>query len=480
MELVIIGVIILLVAFALVFGVALLLHAGHKYERGLLPYVFYPLMFAIGVGVLLSGRNMYVFDEMMTAAPMEKHAIAVWSSRLATLLLLLIPFERIGRWTLAGHKRAAVPLWLMLAFGWYFATNILSGAFLAAHHSFNKEYFMFLGVGVAALLLTPDEGERAIRSYRNGMFVFLLVSIACIAWRPELVMSHNYYGILPGVHVRFAGLSPHANSLGPMALVFLLCLWHTPYASRALTLLGCLVGGGALLLTQSKSSYGAFLLGALCLVYYRHRGTLRQRLLDFQRPQLPVALILMVLAGVALLCAAFMFGGLSDRIARFLGSSAGAELATLTGRDQIWEIAVREWRRSPVFGYGLTIFDEMYRFQIHIPYAYHAHNQFYQCLSATGLVGVAGLLAYTAALLWYAVRTAPASGGLSLALLLLLLARSVSEVPMSLDGFGPEQMMHMLLLMMLGSYWQREAAPVVVATAGAARPAAPQVARVGA
>nr|WP_254452174.1 O-antigen ligase family protein [Duganella vulcania] len=456
----------MLLAFALIFGAAFLLHLGHKREEGLLPYIFYPVLLSIGVGALLSGRNLFFFDEtMMIGAPPAKHAVVAWASRVATLMLLLVPFERIGHYLLAGRRRPAVPLLLLGGFLTFFVTNIVTSAFLSAHHSLLKDYFMFVGAGVAALLMSRAETETALRTFRNGVLVFMLVGAVLAPLRPELVMSHNYFGILPGVHIRYAGLSSHANSLGPLSVVFLLCLWHSPYANRLLTWFAWGLGLMTLLLTQSKSSYISFLLGIACLIYFQGDQSLLRRLLDHRRPHLPVALILAVLGGLALVCLAFMFGGLGDRIARFFGSSAGAELVSLTGRDEIWQIALKEWRRSPVFGYGLTIFDDAYRYQIHIPYAYHAHSQFYQSLASAGIVGFAGLIVYLATLLWFTVRTVRTSQGLSLALFVMMLSRSVSEVPMSLIGFGTEQMMQLLFLMVLSGYMrQRPAVSGAVAT----------------
>ncbi|GJJ04891.1 hypothetical protein RugamoR64_54290 [Duganella rhizosphaerae] len=471
MDLIIFGAVALLAAFALILGAAFVLHLGHKHEQGLLPYIFYPVLLSIGIGALLSGRNLFFFDEMMLAAPASKHAAVAWASRVATLMLLLVPFERIGHHLLAGRRRPAVPMALLFGFLAFFVTNIVTSAFLSAHHSLVKDYFMFAGAGVAALLMSRSEAESALRVFRNGVLVFMLIGAMVAPVRPELVMSHNYFGILPGVHIRYAGLSSHANSLGPLSVTFLLCLWRSPYANRLLSWFAWGLGLATLLLTQSKSSYISFLLGMACLMYFQGEQSLVRRLLDHRRPHLPVALILGALGVLAVVCLAFMFGGMGDRITRFFGSSAGAELVSLTGRDEVWRIALQEWRRSPVFGYGLTIFDDAYRYQIRIPYAYHAHSQFYQSLASAGLVGFFGLIVYLATLLWFAVRTVRASEGLSLALFLMLLSRSVSEVPMSLIGFGTEQMMQLLLLMVLAGYMRRPAAAAAAGTPAVVVPA---------
>ena len=55
-------------------------------------------------------------------------------------------------------------------------------------------------------------------------------------------------------------------------------------------------------------------------------------------------------------------------------------------------------------------------------------------------------------LLSFVVRTTKASQGLTLALFVLLLIHSISEVPLSMtSGYGPVQLTHLLLLMVVAS-----------------------------
>ena len=149
--------------------------------------------------------------------------------------------------------------------------------------------------------------------------------------------------------------------------------------------------------------------------------------------------------------AAIMFGGLLDRVETYLDTREGTALMTLVGRTEIWNVALEEWRNHPAFGYGLTIWDLDYRAQIGIPSATHAHNQLYQSLASAGVTGVVGLTIYTATLLWFVLKTAKASHGLTLALFLLLFNYSISEVPLSMSSYGPPQLMHLLLLMVVAS-----------------------------
>jgi hypothetical protein len=75
-------------------------------------------------------------------------------------------------------------------------------------------------------------------------------------------------------------------------------------------------------------------------------------------------------------------------------------------------------------------------------------------LSRAGLTGAATLLVYGLTLTALALRYSRATQGLSLALLLALLLRAGSEVPLLLMGYGPDLIAHLLLLMVLAGATQ--------------------------
>jgi len=124
----------------------------------------------------------------------------------------------------------------------------------------------------------------------------------------------------------------------------------------------------------------------------------------------------------------------------------------MTGRDRIWAIAWQEWQSHPIWGWGLQIWGDNYRRAIGMANATHAHNQFMDSLSRSGLVGVGALMLYLLTLAALAIRSARRSDGLTLALLLSLLMRAGSEVPLLLTGYGPDLIIHVLLLMAVAAH----------------------------
>jgi exopolysaccharide production protein ExoQ len=205
-------------------------------------------------------------------------------------------------------------------------------------------------------------------------------------------------------------------------------------------------------MTQSKTSWISFLLASACIIFYRYRPVLAARFGDPRKPALPVLIIATMGIGLVVVGTIIIFADVGSAVDRMFSTDTGAGLATFSGRDAIWRVAMEEFDKSPIFGYGLTIWNVAFQISVKIPLAVHAHSQFYQTASSAGLVGLVGLGIYASILLTLTLRTARASGGLSLALFVILVVRGVSEVPLLMTGFGLDTITHLLLLTVLTSY----------------------------
>ena len=441
----------LLLALVSVFIFALTSHWGHRRETGLVAYVFYPTVIIGALTIFFSGRNLALPIEYQVALS-AKPAILVWAARLASVFVVLAAAERIFRRLVDGRRQPGNAKLLMLAFLFYFLTNVLSTAALGGHPSLSHEYFYFVLVGSAALLATQGEGEISIRSVRNAFLILLLLGFVCAAWNPDTVISRDYAGLIPGLNGRYAGLSQNPNSLGAIVIAFLLCVWRLPFSSRALNVIAWTAGLGSLVVGQSKTSWAALVVCVVVCQYYSQPAGSWNRRINFNRPAVPIALLSLAMLLAIAAAGVVMFGNIGARLSTFFETRAGYELLTLTGRDQIWDVAIREWRRDPMFGYGLTVWGDAHRLQIGMPFAFHAHNQFFQSLASAGVVGVVGLVCYLLVLLKFSFKTARKSRGLTISLFALIAIRSIAEVPLALIGLGTEQMIHLLLLLLLGAY----------------------------
>ena len=418
-------------------------------QAGLLPWIFPALLAVPAFDVLLSGRDLA--DSLVAleaVAPAPRAALVNWLQRCASLLLLVASLEQI-----AHHAARRLPVYLPLvaAFGLYWLGSVGLPAVFGARPVFGHDLLYAPAAGLACCLATPQEQGRIVQLARDALTGLLLAGLALLVWRPSLVADVGYAaGMLPGLP-RLAGLTPHAVTQGQLAQVFLLLLWVRPYsrpmADRAAWALGLTV----LVMAQSKTAWLAFALCAMALLVLRQGPALRQQLNDPSRAGTLVAACAGLCLAVTLGAGLLLSGALDQRAADFLASEQGAQLLSLTGRDRIWAAALEEWRLHPVFGYGLSLWDAEYRNAIGLPHATHAHNQWLDDAARAGSVGVATLIVYSFTLMTLCLRHARASGGLALALGLTLALRAVGEVPLSLQGYGTELFVHLLLLVTLAA-----------------------------
>ena len=237
--------------------------------------------------------------------------------------------------------------------------------------------------------------------------------------------------------------------MGLLAQTALLLLWARPFQRRWLTVAAWVLGLGVLFFAQSKTAWLAFLITACCMVLVRKAPDSMDRLGDPRASSFGVLLLLGIIAAVVAVLVAVVVFDVPGLVGDFLGTSEGAQLTSLTGRDRIWVVALDEWHNNPVFGYGPAIWDAEYRQAIGMPNATHGHNQMIDTLARCGTVGAIGLVCYAAVLLVLSVRYARATEGLSLAMFLTLALLSVSEVPLLLVGYGTDVFTHLLLVVTL-------------------------------
>ncbi|ABE43822.1 O-antigen ligase family protein [Polaromonas sp. JS666] len=433
-------------------GMAGAVQLTERQSHGYMHVIFYAMLLMVAMSNLLSGRDLSVHALSLTEpAVLVRHPLVRLAQPLMSLLLLTIAGERIVTRFLNRGKATPAPPVILVSFIFFWAATVAAPALLGAHPHLSHDYVYPLVIGIAAILITGMERDLALRAARNALLLFMAAGLLLIPLKPSLVLDSSYtQGFLPGVP-RLAGLAAHAVSLGVLAQLGLLCLLARPFERAWLTRLAWALGLAVLLLAQSKTAWIAFVVCSLCLLVVRQGPSFWRRVGDPLHPEVGVVSLLVFMAGVSALAVLLMFGELDARLSSFFASAEGAQLASLTGRDQIWAIAYEEWRRNPVFGYGPTLWDASFRASIGMPNATHAHNQFMDTLSRSGTVGATALVLYAVILLVLSLRYARASGGLTLALFVALALRAMSEVPLLLFGYGPELVTHVLLLMTLAA-----------------------------
>lgn len=425
---------------------------------GLLHWAF-PAMLLVGAAhVATGGRDLtQSFADLQALAEPMQWPAAVWLQRAVSLLLLVAALEQVTHHVALQHRTPSPAL--LAGFLVFWAGTIGAPALFGAHPRISHELLYALAMGTASCLVSPAERERILNAARDALLVLMLAGLAAIAVRPTLVLDPSYDAGLLGDLPRFAGLTAHPVTQGSLAQIATLLLWAFPYPRRGVNRAAWAVTLAVLLLAQSKAAWIAFASCLAVMAAIRHGPALWRRMGDPRSSALGLAVLGAFSLMVVVIAAGLVLGDAAGQLGLFLASPEGAQLATMTGRDRIWVIAAQEWHNHPVFGYGLSLWDPLYRAQINLPHATHAHNQFMDDAARAGSVGAAALVAYALVLAVLSVRHARATAGLSLALFLSLMLRAVSEVPLTLLGYGSELFVHLVLLVTLAGAAAQEPAP---------------------
>jgi O-antigen ligase len=417
-------------------------------STGYLHWVFPAMLALAALEVLLSGRDLtQALADLEVTAEQVRHPVVAWLQRGVSLMLIAASIERIAHHFM--HRKAMPSPVLAWTFLLFWLTTVAAPAVLGANPRITHEYLYPLLLGLAAVLTSPIERDRILDYTRSGLLVFLAAGLALIPLTPTLVLDPSYsQGLLPGIP-RMAGLAAHSVGLGMLAQTALLILWARPFSSRWLNRAAWVLGLSVLFLAQSKTAWIAFFIGAACMLVVRRVPDSVGRLGDPRQSSFAVVACMGVIGVVLAALFSLLVVDLPTVIAGFFDTSQGAQLVSMTGRDRIWIVAMEEWERNPVFGWGLGIWDPVYRAAIGMPFATHAHNQFLDTLSRSGSVGAIGLVLYAVVLLVMSVRYARASGGLSLAMFSALALVSISEIPLTMMSYGTEVFTHLLLVVTL-------------------------------
>lgn len=420
-------------------------HFRRWFSASLFPLI----LLAMALSAVFAGRDLSYADTDMTLLVASETTTVTWILRAITLLVLGVCAARIFSSLQAMEGPGRQGYALFLAFLFFYVTNIVLNNVLGAKPYFDQKVIYPLLVFLTLFLSRGDEKQVALQTAKWGMFFFVLLSLGAAAVAPGMALQPAYYdGIVSQLDFRLWGLGSHPNSMAPLALSFLLLSIYLPFRSRWLHYLALGSALLVILLSQSKTTWVTTLI-TLAVIYwarFRYANT------DPRTPHSPHSLrrlstpIFIALIGIALVIAYLV---VTQRIES--ASMAQREaISTLSGRAEIWQVAIKTWQANPLFGYGSSAWDDEFRTRIGMGFAYTAHNQFLQTLSEAGLVGLSGLVIYLVVLLRLAVLATPETRGFSLALFIVLLGRCYTEAPFTMTNmFTGEVLMHMLLFRLL-------------------------------
>lgn len=393
--------------------------------------VFFWLIALASTARIMTGPREYLLEVSSTITGYDgTSALGMWILRLfsvgvvgVSVMAILIFMQQ------RKNLRGGTLLWVGII-AMYLAAFASSA--LGAQPAFIHYMLYTLLVVTAVIIAPPIEPEQIAVNAKRVLAFLMYGSLIMAVVSPSHYIEPGYASHIPGINFRLHGLVQHANTLGPLALLYLVLGYWVP-GKRPWHLLGNLAALGVLVLAQSKTAYVSALLVVFALLAARLAKQADQEL---RTAHIGWVTVLGLAFLLTLLMAVFVFVMATnplDMLYRIV--AADSELATLTGRTDIWRITLDTWRLSPWFGYGPNLWDIDFRISHGaVLAAWHAHNQYLQALGESGIVGLIALLLYVGALLGYGVRFMSETRGVSLALVLLLLSRTVSEIPLKLSG----------------------------------------------
>src|SRR5207249_3535465 len=195
-----------------------------------------------------------------------------WIMRLFVLTALMICVARLLAAAFSRENRGTGGGGLLVAFGLFFLTNTVLSSTLGTHALVKHEQYYVLFPFLAVYASRTQDPETAMRFAKSALLIFLAASCVVSFVAPELTIERNYPSLFPGVTIRFWGLETHANSMAPVALVYLLLAIHQPFERRWLQWLGLVIGVAVLVLAQSKTTWAAAAITVPLLVVLRSRA----------------------------------------------------------------------------------------------------------------------------------------------------------------------------------------------------------------
>lgn len=386
------------------------------------------LFWAVAVGaiipIILTKRTLNLELENTKQLTLEDFSSGMWSSRILTLSVIgLVVAEVIRGWLMTRKKLLPKPAYSLLVamLGFEFGM-ILLGITGATHPSFTYKslYIPLTLLAVYYLANNIVDIKQFALNVKLAMLVLVLGSLIAAVVAPNFALLRPYDGILPSINFRLYGISGHANTLGPMALLLITIELYFP--SRFLLRLVIFAAANLVfLLAQSKTVWIAALVLMLIVFIPQFLIYLRSKKYGFE---MAIVTILLMLMGFIFLGIAATYLDLLHRV------EDTKDITTFTGRTLIWAKTISEFEQNPFFGYGPEIWGMEYRLKEGLLAAGQAHNQFIQTIGEGGGIGFILIVTYVAVLFTYAVKLFKQSRGLVLAIFIIIFVRCFTESPL--------------------------------------------------
>lgn len=325
-----------------------------------------------------------------------------------SILAILLPATRLS----PGAR-------VLVAASWLFAGALLvSGAVSTEAPQLAKPALM-LALAVHAVVAGVDDPRTLLVWAKRVLRPITAISLASIAISPSWAfigasLGEVAYDRTLGGLPRLTGLAPHPGALAMVSLVSLILEVGSTTGRKSWRVFACGLAIACIALSQCRTVWIAAAIALLTM------GVIRIRTIRHVG-----VLVLSITAVTVMANPALVYG--TD----WTGGSAN--IATVSGRTDIWAYSILEFSRHPLFGYGPGFLDAEYR-TANLPateqQAIHAHNQFFQTMGEGGLIGLIALGVLVLTLMCFAYLLRRQDGGMTFALISSLMIVGVTDVPL--------------------------------------------------
>lgn len=370
-----------------------------------------------------------------------------WASRLLNLFLVGAGAAELLRgWLNSRHKNhlpdpARPILHALMVF--YFGTALIHLAG-SEYPDFSYKDFYSPVLLMALYFQRVTNMQRILEVVKMAILACTAGSLVAMVVAPDSVLHRPEPGFIPGIDFRLFGLAPHANALGPIALLGIVLELHSSSRQRWLHWLHLLAAIAVFILAQSKTVWvAAFVLIVIVYVPLMLAPSVGSATRSGARDRALKAALICVTALVLITSVASVFDA-----SAYLEKHS--ELSSFSGRNLIWDVTLDEWQKNILFGYGSGLWGVEFRVRHGMLAAGQAHDQFLQTLGDAGLVGLLCLLTYLGIYLTSAIRCFTASRGIVLTVLVMMLIQFITEAPLGgagiLSWYTFEQSVFILLV----------------------------------
>lgn len=305
-----------------------------------------------------------------------------WQNGLKALIWSALVLVGIIRWqALLTFIWQPVPALLALHCGIAFLSAFWSSVPL---YTAASAVGLFAYLSLAGLLAIDIGANQTLKILLWSLFGFIVMGIVSaiilpdLAWMPPSIEETEY---------RLAGLAGHPNNFGHYIGIFLLAVLvcFERRLISTIVMVGLLTFGILILYETGSRTIVVALVATLSAIGLR------------KSPYGP-HLLLAAIGVATLILGLLVVGGIPefvDILKYFSRSGSNAELLTLTGRTELWSIAVEKIAEKPLFGWGFNGTEAIMAESVGRTFygsAVNAHNMYLQIFMSLGLIGSTPIL----------------------------------------------------------------------------------------